>query len=369
VSPSPVFRARRFAGRVVRRAARPALAGPGSPVQELRDRVEHVERAYDQEAVRGELHVLAERLEADTSARTQELRTGVLALLRDRDEAQAEFIHALEAVRRRVDVLERRADELQRAAQAAEESRDRVLEPVRAYVSRATALPYTEEGAFATFAEPTAGTVLGYRDAGADGRADRYRAFEDVFRGPEDRVRALQEPYLAVLDGRAPVLDVGCGRGEFLDLLRDHGVEALGVDTDAGMVARCREKGHEQVEQADAVAHLRDLEDGSLGAVFSAQVVEHLPFAVLEELLALAVRKLRPGGLLVAETVNPHAADAMKAFWLDPTHQHPLFPEVMLTLARIAGFDAAWVFHPNGSGDVERDRFVLPAYALVARVG
>jgi SAM-dependent methyltransferase len=132
------------------------------------------------------------------------------------------------------------------------------------------------------------------------------------------------------------------------------------------MVARCREKGHE-VALGDGVAHMEGLKDGSLGLVFSAQVVEHMPPEVLKRFLAVAARKLRPGGLLVAETVNPHSVAALKAFWVDITHQHPLFPETMLALARIAGFGSAYVFHPNGVGDVERDRYTTGEYAVVAR--
>jgi SAM-dependent methyltransferase len=94
--------------------------------------------------------------------------------------------------------------------------------------------------------------------------------------------------------------------------------------------------------------------------------VEHMPFARLEALLAAALRALRPGGLLIVETVNPHAPDAMKGFWLDPTHERPLFPEVLLVLCRIAGFASGYVFHPGAAGDVEADRFSAPTYAVVA---
>ena len=150
-------------------------------------------------------------------------------------------------------------------------------------------------------------------------------------------------------------------------MLAEAGIGAVGVDSDAGMVARCRAKGHESTVLGDGVVHLEGLDDASLGLVFSAQVIEHMPPDVLKRFLALAARKLRPGGLLVAETVNPHSAAALKAFWVDITHQHPLFPETMLALCRIAGFDAAYVFHPNGAGDIEADRFTTGEYAVVAR--
>jgi len=330
-------------GRVVRRAARPALAGPGSPVQALGDRVGALAPVVDH--VASELEQMRSRL-----AELEQLAPAVSGLddrFEVQDEARLEVIQALESVRRRVETLERR------------------LHPL---VAASSALPYVEGDPFETFEASGAGRVVGFR--GADGRRDdRYVAFEDVFRGSEERIRALQEPYLEIIGDRRPVLDVGCGRGEFLDLLRDHEIPAIGVDTDAGMIARCRAKGHERVEQADAVEYLDGVEEGSLGAVFSAQVVEHIPYPGLERLLSASLRALQPGGLFIAETVNPHAPDALKGFWLDPTHEHPLFPEVMLVLCRSAGYESAYVFHPGARGDAEEDRFEAPAYAVVATRG
>jgi SAM-dependent methyltransferase len=345
VPSSPILRARRLAGQVVRRAARPALAGPGSPVQDVRDDIVELRAVLAHESAA--VHDLA------IAARRFEERLQQLPLLVGRtaslDAAVTEGVQALELVRRRV--------------QSAEELIEGTLAPLEDFARRSQSEPYMQDAPFTVLEQEDGSRVLGYDDDG-DAREDRYRAFEDVFRGSEERVRDLQRPYRGVLGDRAPVLDLGCGRGEFLDLLSEWGLEGFGVDSDEGMVARCAEKGH-RVRQGDGVELLAEQEDGSLGAVFSAQVVEHLPFAVLERLLALAVDKLRPGGVFVAETVNPHAPDALKAFWLDPTHEHPLFPEVMLTLARIAGFPSAYVFFPTGSGDPDRDRGREPAYALV----
>jgi SAM-dependent methyltransferase len=247
------------------------------------------------------------------------------------------------------------------------------LESLRARVaaaeeitSGARALPYAAGGALEHFREPGAGLVIGYRNGGGSAGQDTYRGFEDVFRGPEERVAERQAAYLELLAQHAPVLDVGCGRGELLDLLRERGVECSGVDSDAGMVARSREKGHE-VELATADAHLERLPEGRLGAVFSAQVLEHLPYADLRRFLALARSRLRPGGIMVAETVNPHAPHALKNFWIDPTHQHPLFPEVLLVLCRLSGFASAYAYHPLGSGHVDDDRMHESEYAVVAR--
>jgi cyclopropane fatty-acyl-phospholipid synthase-like methyltransferase len=123
------------------------------------------------------------------------------------------------------------------------------------------------------------------------------------------------------------------------------------------------------VTEDDAIVHLRSINDSSLGAIVAAQVIEHFPYAELLEFVWLAREKLRPGGRLIAETVNPHAPRALKTFWVDLTHHHPVFPEVALALCRAAGFPRAYVFCPGGRGDVERDRFEIGDYAVVAELG
>jgi SAM-dependent methyltransferase len=271
------------------------------------------------------------------------------------DRARLEVIQALEQLRAKLD------RELRQRSQIFDNA------DVIADVAEASrALPYMEGDPLARFEAPHVGEVIGYR-AGTDGAAAEfpYREFESVFRGSEERIAHTQRPYLDLLAGQAPVLDVGCGRGEMLDLLGEAGIDAIGVDLDPGMVERCREKGHD-VTLGDAVGFLEDRDVDSLGTVFSAQLIEHLPRPELERFVELAHDKLRGGGLFVAETVNPHCARALKAFWLDLTHQHPIFPEVALMLCRIAGFPEAYVFHPMGSGDASHDRFTQDAYAVVA---
>jgi SAM-dependent methyltransferase len=164
-----------------------------------------------------------------------------------------------------------------------------------------------------------------------------YFAFESRMRGSVETVRERQRRYVDDLRGTAPVLDVGCGRGELVGLLAAAGVEAKGIDADADMVAYARGEGLE-VEQADAVAYLGGLADSSLGAIFMAQVVEHLPPPTLVRLLELGSAKLRPGGLLIAETINPLSPLAMRHYYADLTHAQPLVPETLALLARQAGF-------------------------------
>jgi glycosyltransferase involved in cell wall biosynthesis/SAM-dependent methyltransferase len=228
------------------------------------------------------------------------------------------------------------------------------------------AIPYMEDPPFGEMDHPQLGRVDGYALDLARGPVDVYRSFEDTFRGSEELIRDRQQIFMRLIGARVPVLDFGCGRGEFLDLLSGHGVPYFAVDSDAGMVRRCRDKGHTDVVEADGIEYLDSLEDGSLGAIFCAQVIEHLPYEVLLRFLALSRLKLNEDGILLLETVNPHCPPALKTFWVDPTHQHPIFPEVALHLCRSAGFSTALMFHPNGTGDVARDRFTQGEYAVVA---
>jgi SAM-dependent methyltransferase len=279
----------------------------------------------------------------------------------------------------RAAALQRATEELSARSDAAAEqagalaSRVLALEhrlgPVELFAARIQAVPDPDSIGLERFKNSAGETVIGYRHADAPiSPDDDYVSFEDVFRLSEDVIRERQRPYLSLLGERHPVLDAGCGRGEFLELLRDAGIPAHGVDLDPGMVERARAKGV-HVEQDDLVTHLERVDDGSLGVVFAAQVVEHLPYPELLAFLRLSYRKLQPGGLLIAETVNPHAPGTLKSFWTDPTHQHPLFPEVLLTLCRGIGFASAYVFHPGGTGDVDHDRLQHGDYAIVAQRG
>ena len=215
-----------------------------------------------------------------------------------------------------------------------------------------------------SFEDETGRRALGFTAAGERG-PDGYAGFEDIFRGDERQVRAAQQRYVELVRDAGWVLDLGCGRGEFLDLLRERDVRARGIDLDEGMVARCRQKGHE-VAQGDAIEHLAGLEDGSVPAVFAAQVIEHLPHEQLTRLLSLLTAKLVPGGMAILETVNPHSASALKAFWTDVTHQHPLFPEVVLGLCRLAGFESGRVLLSDETGNFDADIHTSADYAVVA---
>jgi O-antigen chain-terminating methyltransferase len=172
-------------------------------------------------------------------------------------------------------------------------------------------------------------------------RASAYTAFENRFRGSREEIRARQDADARLFDGLSPVVDLGCGRGEFLELLRARGVSGRGVEANARAVRECRAKGLDVVE-GDLVEFLRAQPPGSLGGVFAAQVAEHLSPAALQELLAEAHRALRPGGRLLLETVNAASAFAFLEVYLrDLTHETPLHPETLRFLAAAAGFTDA----------------------------
>jgi SAM-dependent methyltransferase len=191
--------------------------------------------------------------------------------------------------------------------------------------------------------------------------------FSDVFRGTFEFVAERQKVYVPMLSAHAPVLDVGCGRGEMLQLLSDAGITAVGVDSAPEAVAACLNSGL-RAECADGVDYLATLPPRSVGAVFSAQVVEHLAPERLTAFLSVAASRLRRGGLLIAETVNPESFEAFKTFHVDPTHQRPIFPQVLLHLCREAGFGAARVFYPLGGGFTQERYEEAGEYAVVARI-
>ena len=180
-----------------------------------------------------------------------------------------------------------------------------------------------------------------------------YFAFEARMRGPTEDVRRRQERYVDDFRGGGTILDIGCGRGEFLSLLAAAGIPARGIDMNPEMVAFCRGEGLE-VEEADALAHLAEVADGSLGGVFAAQVVEHLPPQAIVRLLELAAAKLVAGGVLVLETVNPLSFVALRHYFADLTHSQPLVPETLELLARQAGFERAEIRFLNEPPPEER---------------
>jgi O-antigen chain-terminating methyltransferase len=270
---------------------------------------------------------------------------------------------------RLVDALSERAD----TAAAANERAQQLLRELEERLTR------VERRGGAGVASAPPATVAAQPAAAA---LPDYFAFESRMRGSVEAIRERQRRYVDDLRAAAPVLDVGCGRGELLQLLRETGIEARGIDADADMVAYARGEGLD-VEQADLVEYLERQDDGSFGGIFMGQVVEHLPPGVLVRALELAAAKLRGGGVLIAETINPLSPLALRHYFADLTHAQPLVPETLQLLARQSGFAETEVRYLNEPAErlTEPDDPVIAAnvrrlnellfapldYALVAR--
>jgi O-antigen chain-terminating methyltransferase len=183
-----------------------------------------------------------------------------------------------------------------------------------------------------------------------------YLKFAEKFRGPEEYVREGQRYYIEKFRGCTSVLDVGCGRGEFLELMKEAGIAARGVDSNPELVALCRNKGLE-AETGDMFSYLDALPDQSIDGLFCAQVVEHLPPALVPELVRLAQNKLRKNGVLAIETPNPECLAIFAThFYLDPTHTRPIPPALL-----------AFYAEENGFGQIEIRRFA-PAWESMPEV-
>jgi SAM-dependent methyltransferase len=176
--------------------------------------------------------------------------------------------------------------------------------------------------------------------SGTDLDSFKYVGFEDQFRGAPEQIRQRLADYVPLFAGCRGVLDVGCGRGELLDLFREHGIDARGVDSNASMVRACRTRGL-QAEQGDALGYLQRLPDNSLGGLIAIQVVEHLEPGYLLRLIEAAFHKLRPGVPLVLETINPACWVAFfESYIRDITHRWPLHPDTLRYLVQVHGFSS-----------------------------
>jgi SAM-dependent methyltransferase len=177
-------------------------------------------------------------------------------------------------------------------------------------------------------AAPMADTVNAYK----------YVGFENKFRGSEVDIRARQMTYVDVFRGASDVLDLGCGRGELLALLKERGIPARGLDINHEMVEACLSLGLD-AREGDAIAYLESLPDASLGGLIALQVVEHFAPAYLVRFLDVAFHKLRPGARIVLETLNPSCWVAFfEAYIRDITHAWPLHPETLKYLVVASGF-------------------------------
>ena len=220
----------------------------------------------------------------------------------------------------------------QRFVQQVEELRTTVGQVQHGLLAVRSELEHREAGAGETASADTKARV----DDAVD--AYTYVGFENLYRGAQEEIRGRLVDYVPLFEEATDVLDVGCGRGEFLDLLREQGIRARGIDINSEMVEECRLRGLE-ASVGDALGHLEGLGDGALGGFFAAQVVEHLQPDYLVRLLNVAGRKMRPGATIVLETINPGCWFAFfDAYIRDITHVRPLHPDTLKYLLAAAGF-------------------------------
>ncbi len=164
-----------------------------------------------------------------------------------------------------------------------------------------------------------------------------YAQFEDQFRGPEKLVQERQKIYLDYLNKGLEVLDIGCGRGEFLQLLAREGFKARGIDSSPQMVARCKDKGLDVV-CADAVSYIKGY-GGSLGNVFLSQIVEHMDYKDIYSLVKAAWEKMEREAVILIETINPGSFFAQsRSYVIDPTHVGLVSPETLSYTFQKVGF-------------------------------
>jgi len=211
-----------------------------------------------------------------------------------------------------------------------------------------------------------------------------YRAFEERYRGSRSLIKHRLRVYLPfvwplkTIYADANAIDLGCGRGEWLELMGKVGISATGVDLDEGMLAACKERGLTGL-QGDAIRYLRELPDASVAAVSAFHVAEHIPFEALQRLVQEALRVLKPAGLLILETPNPENLSVGAAkFYYDPTHERPIPPPLLSFLPEFYGFARTKVLRlqerpglaeAEGAGLADVLLGVSPDYSVVAQKG
>ena len=212
-----------------------------------------------------------------------------------------------------------------------------------------------------------------------------YKAFEDQHRGSRETIKSRLAVYMPFIQKiqevhpNATALDLGCGRGEWLELLKDHQLSASGIDLDDGMLSACRSRGL-NVQTGDAIAHLKSLPADSLSIVSGFHIAEHLSLGDLEALIKEALRVLKPAGLLILEAPNTeNLVVGTSSFYLDPTHQRPLPSALLSFLVGYLGFTRSKVLGVQESVPLREEHGptslfavlsgVSPDYAVIAQKG
>ncbi|MBO9534573.1 MAG: methyltransferase domain-containing protein [Solirubrobacteraceae bacterium] len=339
----------------------PGLAEARRKWWKLMDRAVHSRTAPSLQALQQRLDETASRVDSNSERiGSAEARVGeqvereVRTQRTELDSLRSEFGDLHTAVTRDADIAGQLVEQL-----------TTVEDRLNDHLDRHAAVPWTAPNSgIAERRRSGLGIVLGGDATVSSGTA--YADFLATFRGSFERVLELLHPYADLVRGHGPLLDIGCGRGELLEIAESVGVDARGVDLDAELVAQAVERGRDAVV-GDGIAALTDTPSGELGSVAAIHVIEHLEVDQLRRLFEEAFRVLKPGGVLLTETVNPSEPSAATTFWVDPTHRAPVFPETAIALALSVGFTTADVFAPDGTGNWPDDRQRCTRYTLVAR--
>ncbi len=304
------------------------------------------DKTPDEGGLRGRVASAVRRLVGRVLSRQQEFNAAVvdhlnrnMPVLDDMQRAterMEDIADATERQRQAMLARERRGDAAVAALAAAHgelRAAVNVLQQATQQLKRELTRP---QGPSATVAAPAGETARGTQFEALD--SHKYVGFENEFRGSPGEISARIESYLPLFDGASDVLDVGCGRGEFLESLATRGIRARGIDPNPSMVDVCAGKGLD-VAVADGLSFLRALPDHSLGGLFAAQVVEHLEPTYLVQFLDVAYDKLRPGSVIVLETINPACWLAFfESYIRDITHVRPIHPDTLKYLLVASGF-------------------------------
>jgi 2-polyprenyl-3-methyl-5-hydroxy-6-metoxy-1,4-benzoquinol methylase len=296
------------------------LAGLREEARELKDIRDHWAEwhtGWEQKLAHTEIQFL--RSVSELQAAFQHRVTLMDANYREQMKAQhSDFVRAME--RQSEQMHQRFWDEVVRARADYERLIHSELRLVRQRASLASAVQQVSQSAPPEFANVD------------------WLKFAEKFRGSEEDIRARQRMYVSRFGEHAPVLDIGCGRGEMLQVFREAGIAAHGIDSNDDSIALCRSNGLD-AEKADLFTYLTHLPDASLGGVVCCQVAEHLPQARLPEMIRLVHAKLRAGGLVAIETPNPECLAIFAThFYIDPTHRHPIPPVLLSFYLEEAGF-------------------------------
>jgi len=340
--------------------------------RELADSIQQLEESKRAIEQQGESHTQALTLEQEKTAQVAQERD---QYLRERDEEwnkgerlakeRDDFKQQLEqAIKARDDALHQ--NHLNHQARSTAENRVSELEHKLAEAN--------------SFREPVPTSLKG--ETPATNEVDGfYRALEDEFRGAREEIKrrvSVYLPFVRPVAERHPgvlALDLGCGRGELLEVLKEAGIPGEGIDQDTGMLEGCQALSL-SVQQGDAIAYLRTQADSSRICVSLIHVVEHIPFDMLRDIVAEAKRVLVPDGILIMETPNPENFMVGSCnFYMDPTHRNPLPPALLAFVPEYYGFEKVKIVRlQEGDEAKEKNSFsaedlltsVSPDYAVVA---